>query len=152
MHSRRWYVSDDQKYLFQFVNACLIRTLVWLKFHKELFDFNEDVYMCCAYIPPSNSSHHALYDCELFRVLENSIITYSTKGKVCLVGDLNSRTADYDDVITDDSVHSSLQDRLNNLFTYTNDLCLSKRMNPDKVMQVYWIKDTKRSSWKWICD
>jgi hypothetical protein len=64
--------------------------------------------MCCAYIPPSNSSHHALYDCELFRVLENSIITYSTKGKVCLVGDLNSRTADYDDVITDDSVHSSL--------------------------------------------
>ena len=103
-------------------------------------------------IPPSNSSHHALYDCELLCVLENSITTYSTEGKVCLVGDLNRRTADYNDFITDDSVHSSLQDRLNNLFTYTNDLCLSKRMNPDKVMQVYWIKDTKRSSWKRICD
>jgi hypothetical protein len=51
----------------------------------ELFDFNEDVYMCCAYIPPSNSSHHALYDCELLRVLENSITTYSTKGKVVKV-------------------------------------------------------------------
>jgi hypothetical protein len=115
-------------------------TLVWLKFHKELFDFNEDVYMCCAYIPPSNSSHHALYDCELFRVLENSITTYSTKGKVCLVGDLNSRTAYYDDFITDDSIHSSLQDRLNKLCTYTNDLCLSKRMNPDKSRNEYCSK------------
>lgn len=70
--------------LAQFISICecMFDTLVWLKFHKKLFDFNEDVYMCCAYIPPSNSSHHALYDCELFRVLENSITTYSTKGKL----------------------------------------------------------------------
>lgn len=53
---------------------------------------------------------------------------------------MNSRTADYDDFITDDSVHSSLQDRLNNLFTYTNDLCLSKRMNPDKSRNEYGFK------------
>jgi hypothetical protein len=45
-----------------------------------------------------------------------------------------------DDFITDDSVHSSLQDRLNNLFTYTNDLCLSKRMNPDKSRNEYGSK------------
>ena len=54
--------------LAQFISICecMFDTLVWLKFHKELFDFNEDVYMCCAYIPPSNSSHHALYDCFVF--------------------------------------------------------------------------------------
>jgi hypothetical protein len=33
-----------------------------------------------------------------------------------------------------------IQDRLNNLFTYTNDLCLSKRMNPDKSRNEYGSK------------
>jgi hypothetical protein len=33
--------------LAQFISICecMFDTLVWLKFHKELFDFNEDVYM-----------------------------------------------------------------------------------------------------------
>jgi hypothetical protein len=36
--------------LAQFISICecMFDTLVWLKFHKKLFDFNEDVYMCCA--------------------------------------------------------------------------------------------------------
>ena len=93
------------------------------------------MYICVALIYPQvtlATTHYMTVSCSWKQYY---YIFY--KRKTCLVGDLNSRTADYDDFITDDSVHSSLQDRLNNLFTYTNDLRLSKRMNPDKSRNEY---------------
>jgi hypothetical protein len=96
------------------------------------------MYICVALIYPQvtlATTHYMTVSCSWKQYY---YIFY--KRKTCLVGDLNSRTADYDDFITDDSVHSSLQDRLNNLFTYTNDLCLSKRMNPDKSRNEYGSK------------
>jgi hypothetical protein len=50
-----------------------------------------------------------LYDSDIFRLLEDSIITYSTKGKIGLIGDMNSRTSVNDDFIVD-NFHPSVQD------------------------------------------
>ena len=52
----------------------------------------EDIYIGAAYIVPENSAAHAVYDVDLFRQLEEDISFFANKGKVLLMGDLNSRT------------------------------------------------------------
>ncbi|CAG2192026.1 unnamed protein product [Mytilus edulis] len=115
-------------------------TFVWLKFDKVLFDFDQDLYVCGAYIPPINSKYHTLYECDIFRLMEDNIISYSSKGKICLVGDLNCRTSNASDFIEDDSVHITLQNQLPNLFNYSNDHSLSTRINPDTISNDYGSK------------
>ena len=115
-------------------------TFVWLKVDKSLFVFREDLYICGAYLPPINSSYHAMYDCDVFRLLEDKIIEYSLKGKICVVGDLNSRTSNLDDYIADDTVPHTLQDQLSSLTSYTGDLYLPPRVNPDTVRNDYGSK------------
>ncbi|CAG2237302.1 unnamed protein product [Mytilus edulis] len=115
-------------------------TFVWLKFDKVLFDFDQDLYVCGAYIPPINSKYHSLYECDIFRLMEDNIISYSSKGKICLVGDLNCRTSNVSDFIEDDTVHITLQNQLPNLFNYSNDYSLSTRINPDTISNDYGSK------------
>ncbi|CAC5379506.1 unnamed protein product [Mytilus coruscus] len=108
-------------------------TFMWLKFDKLLFDFDQDLYVCGAYIPPINTKYHSLYECDIFRLMEDNIISYSSKGKICLVGDLNCRTSNVSDFIEDDTVYITLQNQLPNLFNYSNDSLLSTRINPDTI-------------------
>ena len=135
------YVMIKESYS-RHISVCEVvaDTFVWIKFHGELFNFNEDLYMCGAYLPPANSKYHTLYDCEIFRLLEENITSYSRKGKICLVGDLNCRTANIPDFIENDSVHNSLQNQLSNIFEYSVDENMTERNNPDIELNDYGSK------------
>ena len=69
--------------------------------------------MCGAYIPPYNSNY---FCSDLFDELENDIEKFSSLGSILLMGDLNSRTGKYSDIvcqegntiITNDQSESSL--------------------------------------------
>ena len=70
-------------------------THIWLKLKNSIFDFENDVYLCLCYIPPSNSSRQGIiesnaYDEILKNILHIKHITNDTCN-IILVGDLNSR-------------------------------------------------------------
>ncbi|MEW8339081.1 MAG: endonuclease/exonuclease/phosphatase family protein, partial [Candidatus Thiodiazotropha taylori] len=44
--------------------------IIWLKFHHDLFRFNEDVYICHAYIPPASSKVLIDKDFDFFEEIE----------------------------------------------------------------------------------
>ena len=123
----------------EYVTICesIADTFVWIKFSKEFVGINDDLYICCAYLPPINSNYHVLYDSDIFRLLEDSIITYSTKGKIGLIGDMNNRASVNNDFIIDDNFHPSLQDQISGIFSYTSDCSLPTRVNPDNVRNDY---------------
>ena len=105
----------------EYVTICesIADTFVWMKFSKECIGLNDDLYICSVYLPPSSSNYHVLY----------SIITYSTKGKIGLIGgDMNSRSSVNDDFIVDDNFHPSLQDQISGIFSYTSDCNLPIRV------------------------
>ena len=77
---------------------------VWLKLEKTFFGLADDIYLCGIYIPPLSSPH---YDNE-YQNLEYEISILSTKGKIMLMGDFNSRISTYPDFIVDDEDNDKL--------------------------------------------
>ena len=76
---------------------------IWLKLSKEFFNFDEDLYMCVAYIPPENSNYYKVRGQDTFSYIENDILRYSCLGKIALLGDFNARTSTESDFIDGDS-------------------------------------------------
>lgn len=70
-----------------------IDCLIWLKFDKNYFHINEDMYVAVAYIAPENSPVHNLYDIDIFKVIQDDISFFQNRGRVFILGDLNSRTS-----------------------------------------------------------
>ena len=62
--------------------------VIWIKLSKELFSFNEDVYVCNIYIPPINSKVIPNDQFDFFEELETGIEKYASLGKLFLTGDL----------------------------------------------------------------
>ena len=94
----------------EYVTICesIADTFVRMKFSKEFIGLNDDLYICCV------SSHQAVqiimcYMIAIFLDYLKTVITYSTKGKIGLIGDMNSRTSVNDDFIVD-NFHPSVQD------------------------------------------
>ena len=75
---------------------------MWLKFDKNYFHINEDMYVAVAYIAPENSPVHNLYDIDIFKVIQDDISFFQNRGRVFLLGDLNSRTSTKSDFIDND--------------------------------------------------
>ena len=59
---------------------------IWVKLDKSFFGINNHIYLCAGYIVPKADS-------DSFEVIRKEIEHYSNLGKVCIMGDLNSRTA-----------------------------------------------------------
>ncbi|XP_053380068.1 uncharacterized protein LOC128548716 [Mercenaria mercenaria] len=91
------YLSVDKLY----IDKRLYRG-IWLKFDKNFFHTDEDLYLAVAYFPPENSPFHDIYDNDIFQQLENDIVYFMDKGKVFLTGDLNSRIGQKTDYIEHD--------------------------------------------------
>ena len=72
--------------------------IVWLRLHKTLFSFDEDVYLCCIYNVPSNSALNDI-NVDFFECVEIGIEKYKSKGKILISGDFNSRTATENDFV-----------------------------------------------------
>ena len=73
--------------------------IVWLKICKSVFHFDEDVYICCTYIPPRESSILTQGNINIFDLIEHDIERYKSLGKVLTTGDFNCRTSDEPDFI-----------------------------------------------------
>ena len=65
----------------------------WIKLEKNYFNFTKDIFLCLAYIIPSNSFYANQSTDEVLENIESDIVNkYSGKGNIILCGDLNART------------------------------------------------------------
>ncbi len=72
--------------------------LLWIKFKKEYFSLDKDIYFCLVYIIPENStSLQRLTDS--FETLKEEVNIFSKLGNIILGGDFNSRTGKVQDYI-----------------------------------------------------
>ena len=72
---------------------------MWIKISNELFHFNEDVYLCYIYIPPTNSKVLKDKDINFFDEIEKGLEKFDKLGKTYITGDFNSRTATLSDIL-----------------------------------------------------
>ena len=63
---------------------------------KKRWSPQTDIFMCTAYIPPSESPY---YNENSFSILEDEISFYQTQGNMLICGDLNARTGTEPDLI-----------------------------------------------------
>ena len=73
--------------------------LLWLKLSAEQFSFNENVYICCVYIPPSDSRIFRTADFNYWDEIEKGIELYSNLEKAFITGDMNGRISSLSDVL-----------------------------------------------------
>ena len=64
---------------------------------KEVVSTDRDIFICAAYIPPSESPY---YNENSFSILEDEISFYQTQRNMLIRGDLNARTGTEPDLIT----------------------------------------------------
>lgn len=87
-------------------------TILWLKLDKAYFDIDDDILLAGVYMWVENSPAYNVVTTDLFQLLQNDIHTYSTLGKVMLVGDWNARVGNGDrrDYIVCDQVVDGIDD------------------------------------------
>ena len=59
---------------------------IWVKLEKNFFGINHNIFLCSGYLVPQADS-------DAFEIFRKEIEHFSNLGKVCLMGDLNSRTS-----------------------------------------------------------
>lgn len=103
--------------------------IMWFKLDKEFFSFEDDLYLCCAYLPPEKSQVYSVISNNehIFDKLTQNITTFQILGKVIIMGDLNARTAVAPDYIMDDFI---APENDNKLYICDKEL---KRYSEDKV-------------------
>ena len=101
---------------------------MWLRISKNKLESNEDMYICIAYIPPSNSEYLAKVGVDVFDQIQNDIVKFSQLGQIILTGDLNARTGNQQDFITNDGVNQMKLD-----FDYKSDKQISLRNSLDTI-------------------
>ena len=79
--------------------------LQWLKLSKEYFGFSDDLFICFAYIAPSNSSYVIRHDLHILDKLEQDILMFKSKGQILICGDLNARTGESSINFVDNDEH-----------------------------------------------
>ena len=102
-----------------------------VKLDKCLFENEQDLYLCCAYIPPAGNSFYTHYDCDFFKCLESHLEMFANKGVTCITGDLNARLGTLEDTIINDSLNRKVAENLEHLFIYPNDASLQPRKSKD---------------------
>ena len=75
--------------------------LLWLELKSDFFQLNKPIFLCLCYIPHVDSPHLG----NTWDILQDEIISYSTKGYIMLSGDFNSRIGGEFDFIEGDSTH-----------------------------------------------
>ena len=76
---------------------------VWAKLDKNFFHTQNDIYLCVAYVPPSNSTYTMRLEENILDRIETDVYKFKTKGEVIIMGDLNGRTGVLPDFIENDS-------------------------------------------------
>ena len=121
-----FFKSDIQQGLTKFQSKN--QDCMWVKLDRQFFGLDQDVYLCNAYIVPRNSPYFKQGDTDALSILKEEIITYSAKGKIMIIGDLNSRIAENQEYLINNLIE---QDR----FTYSEEKLaeLNYRRNKDQI-------------------
>ena len=67
--------------------------IIWLKFEKEFFKLDKDLYVCFTYISPSKSSYYRNNDFDtesIFDLITQDSAEFMIKGNVMIMADLNA--------------------------------------------------------------
>lgn len=98
----------------------------WVKFKKEYFNFDRDLFICLVYNPPSGSTYTQGLQKDILDSIEIDICKFKEKGNILLCGDFNARVGEVKDFITQDD---------NNYLPMPNDYQIDKilleRKSPD---------------------
>lgn len=76
---------------------------VWIKLDKYYFNCEHDLYLCIAYVPPSNSSYTKRQEENILDRIETDTYKYKNMGDIILMGDLNGRVGTLPDYIENDN-------------------------------------------------
>ena len=82
-----YYKSELKKYIH--VVESKQCGIIWIKISREIFPFDDDVFICHMYIPPNVSKVFSSTDFDFFEQLEIDIVKYNDLGKVYVSGDFN---------------------------------------------------------------
>ena len=93
-------VKNDIKNAVSLVSSGLFS--IWLKLDKNFFHFDNDIFVCVTYLPPDNSTYSNHCDINCMDLLEEQIQLHSRSGNICIIGDLNARTAENLDYVHND--------------------------------------------------
>ena len=75
---------------------------MWLRLQKSFFNMDKDIYLCIAYISPTNSTYTRNTNEDYLTLIQNDIATFQSKGNIIIMGDLNARTSSISDLINND--------------------------------------------------
>ena len=98
---------------------------------KSIIQQQEPIFLGWVYIPSCISSFYYQNDRDIFMELQMQISLFSSKGKVIVLRDFNSRTSDQNGFIKDDIIHDIIRE-VSDTLTYETDTVLPKRVNPEK--------------------
>ena len=82
-------------------------TIIWIKLKHDLFNLENDIYICGEYIWGQDSPAYNTVDVDLFETLENDISFFQEIGDVFFTGDFNSRVGNKSDFIVCDTLNPS---------------------------------------------
>ena len=106
--------------------------ILWLKIQNDVFQFNEDVYICNLYIPPHGSKALNTQEIDIYEVLEQDVLRFKDRGKLFTTGDFNGRIASETGVLDFDRY---LDDET--LYDFIDKTLLTTRVNKDNVVDSY---------------
>ena len=101
--------------------------ILWIKVNEQLFPFDQELYICHIYVPPTDSKVLTSSNIDLYDQLEQDIIKYNDQGKVFVFGDLNARTATEKDFFDFDKY-------LDQNVLYANSFDIPSRANQDIIL------------------
>ena len=101
--------------------------ILWIKISEELFPFDQNVFMCNIYVPPTDSKVFNSSNIDLYDQLEQDIIKFNDLGKVFVSGDLNGRTSNDIDYFEFDKY-------LDQNSTFWNTFDIPTRVNKDRIL------------------
>ena len=139
LHSRRGHGGVCLMYKHALKHGITISEIcdsgsIWVKLDHSFFGFENDLYICLLYIPPSNSLYYYYNDVGLFDLLEANIQKYSNLGSVGIVGDLNARCGLKSDVLEmndclDEFISPSFIDICNDVYDVPQRCSMDKTVN-----------------------
>ena len=118
------FVKNKLAHLFTNINWSYEDGIV-LKIKNEFNPLQKHIYFIFTYMKPSSSSRNNLTnDLENYDLLYEKICELRKEGEIILIGDLNARTGNLNDLLDDDVLNP--ESHLFNEYVVDNDLCIDE--------------------------